>query len=66
VFEKGDGKAIKSTAGIKENTVITDFKGTLSFDTRSNKKIDPINITSLQSLTYFENTDIKHFSGFVH
>jgi len=45
---------------------ITDFKGTLSFDTRSNKKIEPINITSLQSLTEFENTDIKYFSGFAH
>jgi len=38
VFEKGDGKLVKPTTGSKENIVITDFKGTLSFDTRSNKK----------------------------
>jgi hypothetical protein len=66
VFEKGDGKAVIPSAGSKENTLITDFKGTLGFDTRSNKKIEPINITSLQSLTEFENTDIKYFSGFAH
>ncbi len=64
VFEKGDGKAIKPAIKKKESFEITDIKGTLSFDTRSNKKIAPVNITSLQSLTDFENTDIKYFSGF--
>lgn len=66
VFEKGDGKEIKPSAGSKEVTEITDFKGTLNFDTRGYGKIDPINITSLQSLTDFEDTDIKYFSGFAH
>lgn len=66
VFEKGDGQVIKPTAGSKEVTMITDFKGTLSFDTRGYGKIEPIKITSLQSLTDFENTDIKYFSGFAH
>jgi len=66
VFEKGDGKATMPAIKKKESFEITDFKGTLSFDTRSNKKIAPVNITSLQSLTNFENTDIKYFSGFAH
>ncbi len=64
VFEKGEGKPIKSNMGSKEVIEIVDFKGTISFDTRGYGKIEPINITRLQSLTDFENKDIKYFSGF--
>ena len=64
VFEKGDGLPMKQEIKKKETFEITDFKGTLSFDTRGYGKIKPINITDLKSLTDYENLDIKYFSGF--
>jgi len=64
VFEKGDGKPLNPEIKKKESIEITDFKGTISFDTRGYGEIESINITSLKSLTDYDNLDIKYFSGF--
>ena len=64
VFEQGNDKAVNPNELRKEVTELTDFKGTINFDTRGYGKIEPVNISHLQSLTEFKNTDIKYFAGF--
>ena len=64
VFE--NGKAIDGSKKPEvKSSAITDLKATLTFDTKGYAIIEPITITELKSLTEFENTQIKYFSGYV-
>ncbi len=46
-----------------ETYTVSDLEATLTFKPAYDKKIEPLTVKSLQSLTSFENPDIKYFAG---
>lgn len=64
VFENSKDQIVPSKFVEKETFIISNFTGSISFDTRGYGKIDDVNISKLNSLTEFDNNDIKYFSGF--
>ncbi len=63
LFYFNTGKTIESKLTQPEEFVITDFSGKIEFEPEYPDTIAPIAITSLKSLTEFENPDIRYFAG---
>ena len=63
IFEPGRNKSAGRPAGIPEEVVVSNLNGTIQFEPAYQAKIEPVNISSLKSLTDFENPEIRYFAG---
>lgn len=63
MFTDANEKILRKT--LEEPTIfdINDFKGTIDFHPIYDEEISPVDISSLKSLTEFEDSSIKYFAG---
>jgi hypothetical protein len=62
-FTNSNGEVLKSKLEEPSVYAINDFNGTMDFEPIYDEKIESVNISSLKSLTEFENASIKYFAG---
>jgi len=62
-FTLSDGKTIKAALNQPQEVELSNFKARLEFFPISEEKINPVEITTLKSLTEFEDPAIKYFAG---
>jgi hypothetical protein len=62
-FTKADGKTIKTSLTKPDEVELSNLKVRLEFFPISNEKINPVEITTLKSLTEFDDLAIKYFAG---
>lgn len=62
-FIKTDGKKFKVTLTKPLETELSDLKMHLEFFPISDKKISPLDMTTLKSLTEFDEPEIRYFAG---
>jgi hypothetical protein len=62
-FTTFDGKSIKASLVQPQEVVLSNLKAWLEFFPISDEKINPVEITTLKSLTEFDDPAIKYFAG---
>jgi len=62
-FTAADGKSINAAVAQPVEIELSNFKAGLEFFPISNEKINPVEITTLKSLTEFDEPAIKYFAG---
>ncbi len=62
-FTTQDGKSIIRKISGPDEFEIKNFKGSISFEKSYEENIPPVQITSLKSITEFDDPSIKYFSG---
>jgi hypothetical protein len=63
VFTLSDGKIVKADLVQPQEVELSNFKARLEFFPISDEKINPVEITTLKSLTEFDDPAIKYFAG---